>query len=116
MISDLVDIVRNIYGATGGAAHPSFAAAAIFGLLWREGWENGMAASVRVANEAQNNYDEQDAAFDEAYRNTLGWSAEEWQEFWRSGNYRGTEEEAMRFDEAWDTFDAFIENMRRGGR
>lgn len=116
MTFDVLDAIRNIYGASGGAAHPSAAAAAIFGLLWREGWANGIAAAERVANERQDNYDEQNAAFDEAYRETLGWSAEEWQEFWRSGNYRGTEEEAMRFDESWDTFDAFVEKMRRGGR
>lgn len=116
MTLDLIEIVRNIYGASGGAVHPSAAATAIFGLLWREGWANGMAARVRVANERQDNYDEQDAAFDEAYRNTLGWDEAEWQEFWRSGKYVSTEENAMRFDEAWDTFDAFVSSMRRGVR
>ena len=116
MTFDLIDLVRNIYGASGGNVHPSAAAVAIFGLLWREGWANGVAAAEAVANERQDNYDEQNAAFDEAYRNTLGWSEAEWQEFWRSGNYRTTEEEAMRFDEAWDTFDAFVSSMRRGGR
>lgn len=114
MITDLIDIVRNIYGASGGAAHPSVAAA-IFGLMWREGWANGLAAAER-AEAAGGDYDAQNAAFDEAYRDTLGWSAEEWHEFWRSGNYRSTEAEAMRFDESWDTFDAFVEMMRRGGR
>jgi hypothetical protein len=112
-ISRVIDLLHNIYSASGGAAHPSAAAAAMFALLWREGWDNGMAARVRVANERQDNYDEQDAAFDEAYRNTLGWSEAEWQEFWRSGKYRTTEEEAMRFDEAWDTFDAFVASLRR---
>lgn len=114
MMFELFDVIRNIYGAGAGAAHPS-AAAAIFGLLWREGWENGLAAAERVGN-AGGDYDAQNAAFDEAYRDTLGWSAEEWQEFWRSGNYRSTEAEAMRFDESWDTFDAFVEKMRKGGR
>lgn len=114
MIAALFEVVRNIYSASSGLPYPS-PAAAMFGLLWREGWENGLAAAVR-AEAAGGDYDAQDAAFDEAYRNTLGWSAAEWQEFWRSGNYRTTEEEAMRFDEAWDTFDAFVESMRRPGR
>lgn len=107
----LCEIMRNIYSASDGAMHPSVAAA-IFGMMWREGWQNGLAAAERVGN-AGGDYDAQDAAFDEAYRNTLGWSAAEWQEFWRSGNYRATEEEAMRFDESWDAFDAFVEKMRR---
>jgi hypothetical protein len=115
MTLDVFDLVRNIYNASGGAAHPSVASA-LFGVLWREGWENGLAAAQAAANDRQDNYDEQNAAFDEAYRNTLGWSEAEWQEFWRSGRYRTTEEEALQFDQAWDTFDAFVAHLRRGGR
>ena len=52
----------------------------------------------------------------DAFINSLGWSEAEWHEYWSNPAYSGTGRDAQEFDESWDAFDAFIEQLRRGGR
>ena len=115
MTSDFVELMRNIYSAGGGVMHPSAASAAIYGLLWNQAWDSALAASQR-SYDAGGSWDDQKQAFRDAFRESLGWSEAEWHEYWSNPAYNGSGRDAQEFDESWDTFDAFVESMRRGGR
>jgi hypothetical protein len=110
-----VDVMRNIYSASGGVMHPSAASAAIYGMIWNEAWDGALKA-------AQDSYDrggtweEQRAAFHDSFINRLGWTEAEWHEYWSNPAYDGSGRDAQEFDESWDAFDLFVEKMRRGGR
>lgn len=115
MTMDVLEILRNIYGAGEGAAHPSAVSAALYGLLWNQAWDSALAAS-QASYDAGGTWDEQREAFRSAFKDSLGWSDAEWHEYWSNPAYKGDGRDAQQFDESWDTFDAFIEQMRRGGR
>jgi hypothetical protein len=114
MSSDILEVLRNIYSAGGGAAHPSAASAAIFGMMWNQAWDNGLAAGQASFNAGGSEQDVKDA-FHRAFAESLGWSEAQNREFWTNDAHNITAEDAQRFDEAWDAFDAFAEHMRRGG-
>lgn len=50
--------------------------------------------------------------FQRAFAETLGWSDAQFDEFWTNEAYKIRPEDAQRFDESWDAFDAFVEGMR----
>ena len=54
-------------------------------------------------------------AFHRAFAESLGWSEAQNREFWTNDARDITATDALRFDEAWDAFDAFVEHMRRSG-
>lgn len=114
MSSEILDVLRNIYSASSGAAHPSAASSAIFGLLWNQAWDNALAAGQAAQDAGGSRRDIKDA-FHRAFADTLGWSEAQNREFWTNDAYNITADDAQRFDEAWDAFDAFVETMRRHG-
>lgn len=113
MTSDILEVLRNIYSASGGAAHPSAVSAALFGALWNSAWDSALAAGQQ-AQDAGGSRREIKDAFHRAFAESLGWSEAQNREFW-TNDYDITVTEAQRFDESWDAFDAFVEHMRRGG-
>lgn len=115
MSASFVELARNVYSASGGVMHPSAVSAAIYGALWNEAWDSALAAAQQTEN-AGGSWDDQRHAFHDAFINSLGWSEAEWHEYWSNPAYSGTGRDAQEFDESWDTFDAFIEQLRRGGR
>jgi hypothetical protein len=115
MTVDLLDTLRNIYSAGGGAAHPSAVTAAIFGLMWNNAWHDGLAAGQAAANAGASDV-EINRAFHHAFAENLGWSDAEAREFWNNHAHDITASDAESLDESWDVFDAFVEQLRRGGR
>ena len=115
MTLEFVDVMRNIYGASNGVLHPSAASAAIYGLLWNQAWDDALAAAQQSYDRG-GSWDEQKAAFHDSFINSLGWSEAEWHEYWSNPAYKGDGRDAQEFDESWDTFDAFIEQMKKSGR
>jgi hypothetical protein len=114
-MSEILDVLRNIYSASSGSVHPSAASAAIWGLMWNNAWDSGLAAG-QAAWESGASDDEVKAAFHRAFADSLGWSDAQNREFWNNDAYHVTADDAYRFDTAWDAFDAFVETMRgRGG-
>jgi hypothetical protein len=115
MMIDVFDHLRNLYSASGGAVHPSAVSAALFGLMWNQAWKDGLAAGQSAYNAGASDA-QIDQAFRDGFAESLGWSEAQAREFWDNTAYDFNPDDAQRFDEAWDTFDAFVEQMRKGGR
>lgn len=115
MMMEVFDHLRNLYSASGGAVHPSAVSAAIFGLMWNQAWKDALAAGQAAYNSGASDA-QIDQAFRDAFAESLGWEDAQAREFWENPARDFTPEDAQRFDEAWDTFDAFVEEMRKGGR
>jgi hypothetical protein len=109
----LLEIVRNMYGAGAGLAHPSAVSAAIFGAMWHDAWQSALQAGQRTHLSGGSNEDIE-RAFKEALANGLGWSNAELNEFWDSDHGLNAAE-AQRFDADWDAFFDYVEH-HRGGR
>lgn len=111
MTIEIIDVLRNIYSAGGGAAHPSAASAALFGLMWNNAWQDGLAAGQASFN-AGGSDEDISRAFHHAFAETLGWSEAEAREFWNNHAHDITATDAQAHDDAWDAFDAFVTHMR----
>jgi hypothetical protein len=114
MSSDILDLLRNIYSASGGGVHPSAVSAALYGALWNSAWDSALAAGQRAYDSGGSEQEVKDA-FHRAFGDSLGWSEAQNREFWTNDAYDITAADAQRFDESWDAFDAFVEHMRRSG-
>lgn len=114
MSSEILDVLRNIYSASSGAAHPSAVSAALFGLMWNQAWDSALAAGQASFDAGGSERDVKDA-FHRAFAESLGWSEAQNREFWTNDAYDITASDAQRFDEAWDAFDAFVNVMRKSG-
>ncbi len=112
---ELLESLRNVYSASAGVVHPSAVSAALFGLMWNNAWDAGLAAGQSVQDAGGTDRDVRHE-FQRAFAETLGWSDAQFDEFWTNEAYKIRSEDAQRFDESWDAFDAFVEGMRRGGR
>jgi hypothetical protein len=110
MSSEILDVLRNIYSASSGVVHPSAASSAIFGLMWNQAWDNALAAGQSV--DAGGSERDVKDAFHRAFAESLGWSESQNREFWTNDAHDITSDDAQRFDESWDAFDAFIDVMR----
>jgi hypothetical protein len=115
MSSEILDLLRNIYSASGGGVHPSAVSAALYGALWNSAWDSALAAGQRIQDSGGSEQEIKDA-FHRAFGDSLGWSEAQNREFWTNDAYDITAADAQRFDESWDAFDAFVEHMRRGGK
>ncbi len=115
MTIEMLDVLRNIYSAGGGAAHPSAVSAALFGLMWNSALSSATAAG-HSAHSAGASDEDTSRVFHETFADAMGWSAEQAREFWRSHRDTATAADGQRFDESWDAFDDFAAHMRRGRR
>ncbi len=114
MSSEILDLLRNIYSASGGGVHPSAVSAALYGALWNSAWDSALAAGQRAYDSGGSEREIKDA-FHRAFGESLGWSEAQNHEFWTNEAHDITASDAQRFDESWDAFDAFVEHMRRSG-
>jgi len=115
MMITMLDVLRNIYSAGGGAAHPSAVSSALFALMWNTAWKDAVAAG-QAAHDAGADDVATSRAFHQSFAETLGWSEAQSAEFWRHHGDDPSAHDAQAFDEAWDAFDDFVTHMRRGRR
>lgn len=83
MTPEIIDMVRNLYSASGGAVPPSAAMAAIAGLIWNEAFTDA-AVAAEAAHDAGGDFDAVKDAFDRTFAESLGWSREEFDAFQNS--------------------------------
>lgn len=116
MMTGLIELARNIYGASGGVGYPSVYST-LYTLKWNEAFRDAYDAIGRMEKPDGDytgaDYAAADVVFDAALARGLGWSDAEFHDFWT--HTRTTMDEAMAHERAWDTFDAFVESLRRGG-
>lgn len=118
MTIEWMELARNIYGASGGAVGYPSVYTALYTLKWNQAFADAYAAVGRIPEPAGGftgaDYDAANKVFADTLARGLGWSDAEFHDFWtHSGT---TMEEAMAHERAWDTFDAFVESLRHGGR
>jgi hypothetical protein len=111
MTAELLELLRNLYGASGGAVHGSAVSSAIFGAIWNTAWDDAGAAFDAARNSGASDEDA-GLAFRNTFAESMGWSSGEMDEFCK--HYDFTAKDAERFNDASDAFDAMIEHMRRG--
>jgi len=118
MTIGLIELARNIYGASGGTVGYPSVYSTLYTLMWNEAFRDAYDAVDRMPKPAGDytgaDYDAADAVFNATLAQSLGWSDAEFQDFWT--HTRTTRDEAMAHEDAWDTFDKFVESLRRGGR
>lgn len=80
MTPEIVELVRNLYSASGGGVPPPAAMAAIAGLIWNEAFTDA-AVAAETAHDAGGDFDAVKDAFDRTFAESLGWSQEEFEAF-----------------------------------
>lgn len=80
MTPEIVEMVRNLFSASGGGVPPSAAMAAIAGLLWNEAFTDA-AVAAEAAHDAGGDFDAVNDAFNRTFAEGLGWSQAEFEAF-----------------------------------
>lgn len=80
MTPEMVEMVRNLFSASGGGVPPSAAMAALAGLLWNEAFTDA-AVAAEAARAAGGDFDAINDAFNSTFAERLGWSQEEFEAF-----------------------------------
>jgi len=104
LVQVIVDTARNLYGAGGGSVHPSAYAAALGGLAWTYAYQDALRAGQHVQSHGGDTT-LIDEAFKESFAESLGWSDQEFEQFWNDPAYEFTASDARRFDETWDAWE-----------
>lgn len=111
MSADLVDLVqvmvnaaRNLYGAGGGAVPAAAYASALSGLTWIAAYEDALRAGQHVHNHGGDPALVEEA-FKDAFAERLGWSDQEFEQFWNDPDYGFNPYDAQRYDETWDAWE-----------
>lgn len=104
----LVEVVtsaaRNLYGAGGGSLHQSAYAAALGGVAWTWAYEEALRSGQHVYNHG-GDATLVEEAFKDSFADSLGWSDQEFEQFWNDPNYDFNASDAHRYDESWDVWE-----------
>ena len=113
MTADFVDLVqvmvttaRNLYGAGGGTVPSSAVSAALGGLAWTWAYRDALAAGQHVSDHGGDTTLIEEA-FKDSFADSLGWSEQEFEQFWHDPSYDFNASDARRYDETWDAFEAW---------
>jgi hypothetical protein len=101
-----MDAARNLFGAGGGSVHPSAYAAALGGLAWTWAYQGALRAGQHVSSHGGDEAAIEDA-FKDSFAESLGWSEQEFEQFWNDPDYDFNASDARRYDETWDAFEAW---------
>jgi hypothetical protein len=106
IVQGVLDAARNLYSAGGGSVHPSAYAAALGGLAWTWAYQDALRAGRDVYNHG-GDATQVEEAFKDSFAESLGWSEQEFEQFWNDPNYEFNASDARRYDETWDAFEAW---------
>jgi hypothetical protein len=107
-MSELFDLLRNLYGASGGVVPGPAWTGTIATLLWMLAYGEGLVAGQHVAS-ATGDPAEVEQGFRKALAERLGWTDAELEEFWNNPRYDFGPDDARRFDESYDAWEGMIE-------
>lgn len=100
----MVDTARNLYGAGGGSLHQSAYAAALSAVAWTWAYESALRAGQHVyAHGGDATLVEE--AFKDSFADSLGWSDQEFDQFWNDPDYQFNASDAHRYDDSWDVWE-----------
>lgn len=100
----LSDGARNLYGAGGGSAHQSAYAAMLGGLAWTWAYRDALRAGQHVSDHG-GDATLIEEAFKDSFADSLGWSDQEFEQFWNDPDYDFNAADAHRYDETWDAWE-----------
>ncbi|MGE0864510.1 MAG: hypothetical protein AB7P34_11470 [Vicinamibacterales bacterium] len=105
LVQVVADAARNLYGAGGGSVHQSAYAAALGGLAWTWAYEEALRAGQHVSDHGG---DETliEEAFRESFAESLGWSDQEFEQFWNDPSNDFHASDPQRYDETRDAWEA----------
>ena len=81
MTPELLEMMRNLYGASGGAVPGPAWTAALATLLWMSAYDDALPAGEDVRSHGGNG-ELGDEAFKQAFAERLGWSDAQVEQFW----------------------------------
>ena len=80
MTPEILEMMRNLFSASGGGVPPSAAMAALAGLLWNEAFTDA-AVAAEAAHDAGGDFNAVNDAFNRTFAEELGWSQAEFEAF-----------------------------------
>lgn len=111
MSADLFDLMqvmmnaaRNLYGAGGGSVPPSAFAAALGGVAWTWAYQDALRAGQQAYRHTGDAAAAEEA-FKDSFAEDLGWSEQEFEQFWNDPDYGFNASDARRYDETWDAWE-----------
>ena len=114
-VADLLRVVciaaRNLYGAGGGSVHQSAYAAALGGLAWTWAYQDALRAGQHVDDHGGDSTLIEEA-FKNSFAESLGWSDQEFEQFWNDPNYDFNASDASRYDETWDAWESMAKRRQ----
>jgi hypothetical protein len=102
MTPDLFEMARNLYGAGGGSVPPSAWTAAVATLLWMIAHRDAIAAGRHLGRHGGTDRD--DETFRDTFADRLGWSMENYEQFWRDSRYDFAASDVARVDDEFDAW------------
>lgn len=103
-MNELLDLLRNLYGASGGVVPGPAWTAAFATLVWMLAYGEGLEAGQHVASEG-GDPERVEAAFKNTLARRLAWSGAQFDEFWNNPRYDFGPDDARRFDDSYDAWD-----------
>ena len=104
LVQGMVNAARNIYGAGGGYVPPPAYASALSGLTWAFAYQEALRAGQHVHNHGGDQTLVEEA-FKETFAEKMGWSDQEFEQFWHDPDYGFNPYDAQRYDESWDVWE-----------
>lgn len=107
----VIEFLRNLYGASGGAVPAAAWTAAAATLLWMAAYDDGLAAGQHVAGHG-GDPELVEEAFKHAFAERLGWSDQQLEQFWNDTSNEFTPDGARKFDESYDAWEWMLKKRR----
>lgn len=103
-MNELPDLLRNLYGASGGMVPGPAWTAAFATLVWMFAYGEGLEAGQHVASEG-GDPEVVEAAFRKIFAERLHWTDAQLEEFWNNPRYDFGPDDARRFDDSYDAWE-----------
>ncbi|MEX2271571.1 MAG: hypothetical protein WD690_08880 [Vicinamibacterales bacterium] len=111
MTSEILALVHNLYGASGGVVPGPAWTATLATLLWVAAYHHGLTAGRHVAGHG-GDAGLIEEAFKKELAESLGWSEAQLEEFWNNPRYDFGPDDARRFDETYDAWESMVRTRR----
>jgi hypothetical protein len=103
----LAAVAHNIFSAGSGAVPGASYLAALGEIFWATSYEDALRAGQYVSNQG-GDAELIEEAFKDSFADSMGWSDEEFEQFWKDPSYAFTTAGAGRFDDTWDAWEFML--------
>jgi hypothetical protein len=107
----VAETARNLYGAGNGNVTSPAVMAALGELFWAAAYQDALRAGQHVYDHG-GDATLVEEAFKDSFAESLGWTDEEFEQFWNDPDYDFTAEDAHRYDDTWDAWEDMVRRAR----